>query len=737
MGKIKLYRGIGADTEEELKKYINDFYDKTVKPTTYGGGSNLGDGYYFTTDKREAEQYAKGNDYKEWKYSQIIEIEVEDTLFLSNKDYTTRDLLNISPEFKKVYDRYNDGWHAGEEGLYQKMIKAEDEAMKMYVRSKGKQGVVSNNQIYNIMTNDFLDNNSKNIDIVNSKNIDAIKPPSYWEQRTMQRLTNAEIIGDKYRKDILKVYDKAIRDINKQIDDIYRTYAKAGNIDTQTLKELLPLRKSKALKDKLKEMGLENSPFLSNYDARLSRLEELQANIYIRAKEIYGQENMMSSECYKQVVNNSYLHGIYDTQVGTGLGFSFSNIDDSTLTSVLGANFQGKNFSSRIWANTDVLAKELSNIVGAGIMSGIGQEAMVRQIRTRFDTNKYYAKRLVRTEVNHFNNEADNLTYNELNVEKYVFLATLDNRTSNICQDHDNKRYDVSKKESGVNFPPLHPNCRSTTRAYISEDVEKSLERRARNPITGQKETVGNISYSEWLNKNYITSVKNGKVTNKNNIKYNIESLGKLDKVLVDSNINQLNKLLDKYPKINDFIKTNGLEFGGEKTNVIAVTSHSWDMKHLGIHLSNDYYKDVKHHNKLLSISINNNEFMNCNKNSINVYALNHEFGHLVEIYLINEYNISNPAIYNNFKTRFKTADVNKRMSIFKSYERDICKKIAEDINDIALKNNKNFDVFKNISQYGTISNKEFFAECFANMESGKPNELGMAMKKYLKRSGL
>ena len=295
----------------------------------------------------------------------------------------------------------------------------------------------------------------------------------------------------------------------------------------------------------------------------------------------------------------------------------------------------------------------------------------------------------------------------------------------------------MSKKESGVNFPPLHPNCRSTTRAYISEDVEKSLERRARNPITGQKETVGNISYSEWLNKNYITSVKNGKVTNKNNIKYNIESLGKLDKVLVDSNINQLNKLLDKYPKINDFIKTNGLEFGGEKTNVIAVTSHSWDMKHLGIHLSNDYYKDVKHHNKLLSISINNNEFMNCNKNSINVYALNHEFGHLVEIYLINEYNISNPAIYNNFKTRFKTADVNKRMSIFKSYERDICKKIAEDINDIALKNNKNFDVFKNISQYGTISNKEFFAECFANMESGKPNELGMAMKKYLKRSGL
>ena len=327
----------------------------------------------------------------------------------------------------------------------------------------------------------------------------------YWKKRALQRLTGAEIIGDKYTKDILKVYDKAMRDINKQIDDVYRTYAKANKIDTQSLKELLTLRKSKELKDTLKEMGLENSPFLSNYDARLNRLEELQVNIYMRAKEIYGQENMMSSECYKQVINNSYLHGMYDTQIGTGLGFSFSSIDDNTLTSVLGANFQGKNFSNRIWDNTDVLAKELSNIVGAGIMSGIGQEAMVRQIRTRFDTNKYYAKRLVRTEVNHFNNEADNLTYKELNVEKYVFLATLDNRTSNICQDHDNKRYDVSKKESGVNFPPLHPNCRSTTRAFISEDVEKDLKRRARNPITGKNETVDNMNYAEWLKNQDIT----------------------------------------------------------------------------------------------------------------------------------------------------------------------------------------------------------------------------------------
>ena len=51
MAKIKLYRGIGADTKEELEKYIKDFYDMSIKAHGYGGGGNLGDGIYFTTDK--------------------------------------------------------------------------------------------------------------------------------------------------------------------------------------------------------------------------------------------------------------------------------------------------------------------------------------------------------------------------------------------------------------------------------------------------------------------------------------------------------------------------------------------------------------------------------------------------------------------------------------------------------------------------------------------------------------
>ena len=137
-------------------------------------------------------------------------------------------------------------------------------------------------------------------------------------------------------------------------------------------------------------------------------------------------------------------------------------------------------------------------------MSGQSIEKTSRQLRERFNVSKYYADRLVRTETNHFHNEADAMAYEEMDVEKYVFLATLDTRTSSICQSLDNEVIELKDRKVGVNFPPMHPNCRSKTRAYMGAEIEATLQRRARNPITGKNEIVGNISYKEWAKQNGI-----------------------------------------------------------------------------------------------------------------------------------------------------------------------------------------------------------------------------------------
>ena len=325
------------------------------------------------------------------------------------------------------------------------------------------------------------------------------KPSSYWDKRAIRRLSEAEKQGEEYSKRIQKIYDQAYKNIQRDIDNVYANYSKATGLDVQSLKTLLTKSETDKLWKELKAKGLDKY-IKGNYKARISRLEKLQAQIYAKAKEIYPKEQHEQTMCYEGVINSSYYKTIYDVQMGTGYDFTFSKIDENMVNSLLSERWSGKNYSQRIWGNTDILAENLSEVIGGGMISGQSLAKTSRQVRERFNVAKYYADRLVRTEVNHFNNEADAMAYEEMGMEKYVFLATLDTRTSSICQELDNKVFELKDRQTGVNYPPMHVNCRSKTRAYMGEEIEATLKRRARNPITNKTEIVGNVSYKDWYN---------------------------------------------------------------------------------------------------------------------------------------------------------------------------------------------------------------------------------------------
>lgn len=555
----------------------------------------------------------------------------------------------------------------------------------------------------------------------------------YWDKRAIVRLNEAERTSEIYINRIKKIYDRAFKNIKKDLKRVYINYSKDTGLDVEELKKLLSAKETSKQWEEMKKKGLDKY-VKNNYKSRISRLEQIQAQIYAKAKEIYSQEELEQTMCYKGVVNDSYYKTIYDIQKGTGYDFPFSNIDENLVNVLLNERWSGKNYSQRIWTNTDVLADSLSEIIGSGLLSGQSVARTSRLIRDRFGVAKYYAERLVRTETNHFNNEADAIAYEEMGIDEYVFVATLDSRTSLICQEMDNKIFNYKDREVGTNFPPMHPNCRSKTRGYLGKELENKLKRRAIDPKTGKAKEIGNISYKEWINKNNIIKTRNNMITTNDNIVYNNDSLNELDERLVNTNRTQLESLLKKYPKVATFVKENSLHFGGKNTNAIAVTSHTYDMKQLGIHLSNAYYKDYNKYIKTITDGINDGWFMPCSKDNIDKYALTHEFGHLVENYLINEYNIANPSEYNAFIRNINSATSRYQTSkVIKEYEKNICDKISRDIYSIAKTNNKDFNLHNNLSKYGYEKSQEFFAECFANMECGKPNELGKAMQEYLK----
>ena len=324
------------------------------------------------------------------------------------------------------------------------------------------------------------------------------KNAKYWDRRRLQKYAENEKKSEVYIRNIQSLYEKANKDIDKMISNVYKNYSKDTGLDVQKLKELLTKSETKKTWKELEKKGLDKY-VKDNYKSRITRLEQIKAQVYERAKDIYPKEDFTQTELYRSVINDSYYKAIYNVQRGTGIGFSFNKLDNNVMNNLLSEKWSGRNYSERIWTNTDILANELSQVIGSALIGGRGVEVTAKEIRDRFNVGKYYAERLVRTEMNYYDNQADAMAYEEMGIDQYVFVATLDGRTSEMCRDYDGKVIKYSKMEIGYNFPPLHPNCRSTTRGYLGKEAEKMLTRRARNPITNKIELVNNVSYKEWV----------------------------------------------------------------------------------------------------------------------------------------------------------------------------------------------------------------------------------------------
>lgn len=177
---------------------------------------------------------------------------------------------------------------------------------------------------------------------------------------------------------------------------------------------------------------------------------------------------------------------------------AFSALDKRTINQILTAKFEGKNYSERIWKNTETLAKQLQEILLKNVATGASYEKTARQIRERFKVGKFYAERLVRTETAHFENLGEIESYKEMGIEKFQFLATLDKRTSLFCQETDGKIFKVSEAQPGENVPPLHPNCRSTIVPVFSENFAKNEFRIARNEKGKNIYIDAKTKYTDW-----------------------------------------------------------------------------------------------------------------------------------------------------------------------------------------------------------------------------------------------
>ena len=335
---------------------------------------------------------------------------------------------------------------------------------------------------------------------------------SYWKKRKAREMFNYMAKAEDTANEIAKLYQKSSGYLSAELDKIFERYKRKHHLTDAEAYRLLNSLHDKTSIEELKEAlrtgdGIE-SDILAElespaYRARLERLEQLQNQLDATMQNVYRQEKKINTSHYVDLANEAYYRSIFDIQQRTGLGFSFSTIDPAVINKVINSKWSGANYSARIWHNTQALAQDLKEELLINLVTGRTDRETAEIIANKFQQGSSNARRLVRTESCNLANQMEMESYKECEIDKYRYVATLDLKTSKVCRKLDGKVFPVSEQQPGINCPPMHPWCRSTTICVIDEIDMTNMTRRARDPVTGKTNTVpADMTYGQWYDKN-------------------------------------------------------------------------------------------------------------------------------------------------------------------------------------------------------------------------------------------
>lgn len=335
------------------------------------------------------------------------------------------------------------------------------------------------------------------------------KSRKYWQDRFTflqeQMLEN----GEDYCRSVEKQYRLAMKEIEKDINTWYARLAHNNEISMAEAKQLLSARELKEFRWDVNEyirMGEANAidqkwmKQLENASARvhISRLEALKMQVQQHIEVLYGNQVDGLDKLARNIYSEGYYHTAFEIQRGFNVGWDLQSLDSKQLDRVISKPWaaDGSNFSSRIWGNKTKLVNNLHTQLTQTIIRGDSPAKAIAEIAKQMNVSKDAAGRLVMTESAFFSAAAQGDSFNDLSVERYEIIATLDSKTSEICQDMDGKTFETKDFEPGVTANPFHPWCRTTTAPYFDDNYGERIARGA----DGKTYYIpSNITYKEWM----------------------------------------------------------------------------------------------------------------------------------------------------------------------------------------------------------------------------------------------
>lgn len=431
----------------------------------------------------------------------------------------------------------------------------------------------------------------------------------YWRAREEEQRKHNIEEEKAYRKEIDKIYKQMMSEIDKQIYAFYAKYASQNAISMAEAKkradkldiEAYAEKAKKYVKEKDFSTQANREMKIYNLTMKANRLELLKAQLGLEL--CAGSDEIQSF--MEEKLEGRTLEEI-ERQAGI-LGKSVLN-NKEFAHSLVNASFHNATFSDRIWAQQANLRNELSNILTNALIAGRNPRDFIPQIRKRFDVTRSQANRLLVTELARVQTEAQMQSFKRNGFDEYTFLAL--GTACEVCKRIDGRHFKVEKANSGINMPPMHPNCRCSTSAYLDdEDYEAWLN--------GYKDH--GLTFEEWRNQSRGLAIRNGNIygietVNSKNVPYSMQKI-------ID---NSLHKMFNKYPMLRGFIDE--IKFDERmEDNEIAFSNINSNLK-----VTLRFNPKLFSSKKVLNAFLENPPWEFTPKKTLEDY-LEHEFTHLLE----------------------------------------------------------------------------------------------------------
>lgn len=314
---------------------------------------------------------------------------------------------------------------------------------------------------------------------------------NYWKRREEIAKQNYITEEAEYNRILAQLYNSMLVNIETQINSFYQKYAKAEKITMAEAMQKVAQMDVQAFQSKAKryvqtrDFSKQANQELRLYNAtmKINRLELLKANIGLEMIDTFNQmQGQFSTGLLKRAADE------FERQAGIlGMG-----VDDAPklARTIVNASFHNADFSTRIWLYQGQLKNELSSLLSNGIVQGIHSRDLARQLERKFGVSKSNAERLMRTEMARVQIAAQEESYKANGYDQYVFLAI--GTACPDCLAINGQHFYVADMQAGENAPPMHPNCRCSTAAWMDR-AETMKQIKAMSQVKGEAGVFGSI----------------------------------------------------------------------------------------------------------------------------------------------------------------------------------------------------------------------------------------------------